>query len=125
MSQVGVLSVPLIMIQPSDYQKILSNESRIFEMGPHGFVKQGVDDFLDGSYVPGVQRIGLPTQTTMTYYENYTDCTDGMGALVSTTKQDTNSNGIYETSEITVLVECMSQSPYTPTDLGIKCEGIY
>ena len=41
MSQVGVLSVPLIMIQPSDYQKILSNESRIFEMGPHGFVKQG------------------------------------------------------------------------------------
>ena len=84
----------------------------VFEMGPHGFVKQGVDDFLDGSYVPGVQRIDYLhkprrriTKTTL--------ITDGMGALVSTSKQDLNTNGIYETSEITVVVECMSQSPYT------------
>ena len=104
LSQTGVLTVPLVMIEPKFYDDIYEISNRIFEIGPKDFERLGVDyddvqtpSDADGDGIPDGQDncpgendrvdsdfdgvpdcletpVGLPTQQISEWIADHADC---------------------------------------------------
>jgi hypothetical protein len=110
LSQTGVLTIPLLMIDPADFDLIQTTPERILELGPAGFDPKGVDneDINEEPY------LGLSTTRMIVWAGvDIEGCPDeSAGALVTTTKTDANQDGEYLGDEISVDIECRPSSPY-------------
>ena len=154
-SQTGVLTVPLIMIEPKFYDDIHEISDRIFEIGPKDFERLGVDhddaqppSDADGDGIPDGQdncpgeddqvdsdfdgvpdcletSAGLPTQQISEWIADHANCGAGnTGALVITTRVDSDMDGEYQNSEITENIECRPNSPYSDSIVSSTSEFV-
>lgn len=117
LSQTGVLTVPLVLIEPKFYDDIYETSNRIFEIGPKGFERIGVDyddvqtpSDADGDGIPDGQdycpgeddrvdrdgdgvpdcletSVGLPTQQISEWIADHADCGIGNTGALVVTKR--------------------------------------
>ncbi|MDT1987367.1 MAG: hypothetical protein RMX66_10975, partial [Planktomarina sp.] len=109
LSQSGVLTIPLLMIDPSDFSLIQQTPERVLELGPAGFQPEGLVPNID----QGEESEGLATIRISSWEPQYNGCPDNSaGAVVVATSTDSNLDGVYQENEKMVDIDCRPSSPY-------------
>ena len=109
LSVVDLLTIPVVLISPSDMKKLVQTPNPFIEMGPDGFEPTGWSEPL----VEEVTDVSLATLRVSSWEQQNDACTDeSAGAIVTVISQDTNQDGVYQENEKDITIECRTTSPY-------------
>ena len=114
-----LVTIPVVVISPNVMRVLQQSPMFHLEIGPEGFEPKGITS----SNVSTTESVSLPSKKVKTWEKQHQDCPpEFAGAMVEILFEDLNQDGEFQTSEQSLVIECLNQSPYTDGITSISLE---
>jgi len=114
-----LVTIPVVVISPNIMRILQQSPMFHLEIGPEGFEPKGITS----SNVSTIESVSLPSKKVKTWEKQHQDCPpEFAGAMVEILFEDLNQDGEFQTSEQSLVIECLNQSPYTDGITSISLE---